>query len=127
MRLVRVFVLALAGAGGFGLALGLPGCFQLGPSNDDGADAAPPTVKDQCSSVMAAYCVRANTCWGEDPNACFPDAVTACCGKNCDKPATSTAHAIEVCVADIGREDCDDVLNAMLPSRCNNVITWEGK
>jgi hypothetical protein len=124
--LLRVFVLALAGVAGFGLASGLPGCIQIGPSDDDGgADAAPPTVKEQCATIMSAYCGRANECFGEDPNACFPSAVEACCAKNCDKPSTSDEHAIKVCVADIGREDCDQVLNAMLPSRCNNVIKFD--
>jgi len=119
-------VIAVAALGGFGLASGLPGCIQIGPSNDDGgADAAPPTVKEACAAVMSAYCSRANECWGEDPNSCFSSAVDACCGKNCDTPTTSEEHAIKVCVADIGRENCDDVLNAKLPSRCDGVITWK--
>ena len=126
MRLLRVVVVALAGFAGLGLASGLPGCIQIGPSNDDdgGADAATATVQDQCASVMSAYCSRANQCWGEDPNSCFPDAVKSCCGKNCDKPAKSDNHAVQVCVADIGREPCEDVLNAMLPSRCDDVIKF---
>lgn len=127
MRLLRVLVVTLAGLGGFGLASGLPACIQIGPSNDEdgGADAAAATVKEQCAALMSAFCSRANECWGEDPNSCFPDAVDACCGKNCDKPAASDEHAVKVCVADIGREACEDVLAAKLPTRCNDVITFD--
>lgn len=126
MLSLRAFVVALAGVTGFGLACGLPGCDQLNRSNDDdAADAAPPTVKEYCAAVMSAYCSRANECWGEDPNSCFADAVTTCCGKNCDKPSTTEEHAIRVCVADIGREACEDVLAAQLPARCDDVIKYD--
>lgn len=121
-----LFALVSLGAT-FGIAFSFPACIQLGPSNDESADGGmePPTVQAQCMEVMAAFCSRANECFGEDPNACFEPAVKACCEDACAKPATSTQHSIHACVLDIGKEDCDDVLLAQLPPRCKKVVTHD--
>lgn len=124
MRFVRsLVILGSAGIASW-LALGFSACIQIGPSADDG-DAGTPTVQDQCSEVMAAYCSRANECFGEDVNACYPDAVAMCCGDACSKPATSEEKTIRACVADMGKANCDDVVVGKLPARCSHVVTHD--
>ena len=125
MTLWRVLLLFASFSAGLGLALGFSGCIQIGPSDDDGGADAAPTVQDQCSEMMAAFCSRANDCFGEDPNACYQPAVDACCGDACAKPATSDEQAIKACVLDIGKESCDDVVVSKLPPRCQMAITHE--
>jgi hypothetical protein len=125
MSFVRALVLLAATLGTLGTVTAFSACIQLGPSNDDDADAGPPTVQQQCSEVMAAFCSRANECYGEDPNACYQPAVDACCADACAKPATSEEKAIRACVLDIGKEDCDDVVVSKLPTRCQKVVTHD--
>jgi hypothetical protein len=125
MRFVRPIVLLATAAATLGTVTAFSACIQLGPSNKDDADAGTPTVQEQCSEVMAAFCSRANECYGEDPNACFQPGVEQCCGDACDKPATSEEKAIRACVMDIGKENCDDVVVSKLPSRCQKVVTHD--
>ncbi|HWP07650.1 MAG TPA: hypothetical protein VNN72_17990 [Polyangiaceae bacterium] len=125
MSFVRALVLFAATFVTLGIGTAFSACIQLGPSDDSSADAGTPTVQEQCSEVMAAYCSRANECYGEDPNACYQPAVELCCGDACDKPATSEEKAIRACVLDISKENCDDVVVAKLPSRCNGVVTHD--
>jgi len=125
MSLVRAVVLLAAGLATLGAVTAFSACIQIGPSDKDDADAGTPTVQDQCSEVMAAFCSRANECYGEDPNACYQPALDVCCGDACAKPATSEEKAIRACVLDIGKENCDDVVVAKLPPRCNKVVTHD--
>jgi hypothetical protein len=125
MSFVRALVLLAATLGTFGAVTAFSGCIQLGPSDESDADAGTPTVQEQCSEVMAAFCSRANECYGEDPNACYQPAVELCCGDACAKPATSEEKAIRACVLDISKENCDDVVLAKLPPRCNKVVTHD--
>jgi len=125
MTFVRALVGFLLAGVTLSLALGFSACIQIGPSNDDAADAGTPTVQDQCSEVMAAFCSRANECFGEDPNACFQPAVQNCCDQACSKPATSEEKAIRACVLDIQKENCDDVVVSKLPDRCKGVVTHD--
>jgi hypothetical protein len=125
MSFVRVLVLLAAALTTLGMVTAFSACIQLGPSDESSADAGTPTVQEQCSEVMAAYCSRANECYGEDPNACFQPAVELCCGDACAKPATSEEKSIRACVMDIGKENCDDVVVAKLPPRCNGVVTHD--
>lgn len=125
MSFVRALVLLATALGTLGVVTAFAACIQIGPSNDDTADAGTPTVQEQCSEVMAAFCSRSNECYGEDPNACYQPAVELCCGDACDKPATSEEKAIRACVLDIGKENCDDVVAAKLPTRCQKVVTHD--
>ncbi len=124
---LHAVVLVATACVGFGLAFAFSGCIQLGPSDDDSAaaDAAPPTVQDQCVEVMTAYCSRANTCDGEDPNACLQPAVESCCSNACGKVATSTEKSIQLCVSNMSTADCDDVIQSRLPPRCMSVVTYQ--
>ena len=124
MSFVRSLVLVASLGVAVTFALGFSACIQIGPSNDDG-DGGTATVQDQCGEIYAAFCSRANECWGEDVNSCYPAAVETCCADACMKPATSEEKAIRACVADIGKEDCDDVVLAKLPERCRGVVMHE--
>ena len=126
MTFVRAVVFGLSSLAVFGVAVGFSACIQIGPSSDDdAADAAPPTVQDQCTEVMSAFCAQSNSCLGTDVNACLDQAIDACTNGAAAKVATSDEKAIHDCVADIGKEDCGDVANQKLPPRCQGVVTHD--
>ena len=125
MSFIRALVLVASAAVSVLLAVGFSACIQIGPSNEEDGDGGTPTVQDQCSEVAAAFCSRANACYGADVNVCYPQMMAQCCSNDCSKPATSEEKAIRACVADIGKENCDDVVVQKLPDRCNGVVTYD--
>ena len=100
------------------------GCVKLGEdgASDDAGTA--PTVESQCVQVVGAFCSRANACYGEDPRSCLSSGVETCCGNACASPATSTQHAIDTCVADLERFDCELIVGGGLPERCDKVVKF---
>ncbi|HEV8549151.1 MAG TPA: hypothetical protein VGQ57_08985 [Polyangiaceae bacterium] len=126
MTFARAVTFGLSTLAAVGLAVAFSACIQIGPSaDDDDAAAAPPTVQDQCAEIMSAFCSQSNACLGTDVSACFKEGVDSCSAGAAAKVATSTEKDIQNCVADVGKEDCQDVSNQKLPPRCQGVVTHD--
>jgi hypothetical protein len=93
---------------------------------DAGAgDAAPQTVGDQCMQEFDALCSQAiNRCGvaGFSVDQCVAADMSMCCsGSGCAVMSTSSAAAVDACIAAIDAEDCNDIVNNAVPAACQGV------
>jgi hypothetical protein len=96
-------------AGTIALAWTATRCVIPATGGDAGnTDAGSETVGDQCSSIAAAYCQRAQACNAAPSlSECIANEAPTCCvGSRCGAISRSSRSAVDSCTSTIALEDC---------------------
>jgi hypothetical protein len=92
--------------------------------SDAGADAAPQTVRDQCTAIYSELCMQAIGRCGivATLDMCITNGVDMCCtGSVCDQTSKSPASAVDACKSAIDGEPCYGIAINNVPAECQGV------
>jgi hypothetical protein len=103
--------------------LGASGCIYSPTSGSDAGvgEAGTQTVGDQCMAIDTEFCSYAiNMCGGGgDLSGCVTNNMSACCmGSACSAISQYPQSTVDTCKAQIDLEDCNCVVNHVVPSVC---------